>query len=133
VTPVATSLKDTETDLQEEVAGSDRGPRSFVTAYYVQDRAAADLLIDWFQRQKGVASARLDEGLTRTHARGVGVTNAGTVYFGEETWWELTVQSSPKELGPSDVTAWIQLLKRVPADARWRLGPSLVAKPSRIK
>jgi hypothetical protein len=129
VTPVATTLEETEAHLRQEIARPDPGPRRFVTAYYVNDRTAADALIDWFQRQKGVASARLQESLTRTHARGVGIRGARAVYLGEEIWWELTVESPPKELAPGDVTAWIRLLQRVPADSRWRLGPSIVARP----
>jgi hypothetical protein len=128
---VATSLEDTEVHLKEEIERSDSGQRSFLTAYYVNDRTAADLLIDWFQRQEEVASARLQEDLTRTHARGVGIRGARAVYLAEEIWWELTVESPLKKLRPADVAAWIRLLRRVPADTRWRLGPSVVAKPHR--
>jgi hypothetical protein len=70
VTPVSTSLEETEAQLNEEIARADPGARGFVTAYYVNDRTAADLLMDWFRHQKGVASVRLQDGATRTHARG---------------------------------------------------------------
>lgn len=131
VTPVATTLEDTEAQLKEEIARTDAGPtpQRFVTAYYVNDRTAADLLIDWFQRQKGVAAVRLHEGVTRTHARGAGSRDAGAVYLAEEVWWELVVESPAKGLGPDDVAAWVRLLQAVPVDSRWRLGPSVVAKP----
>jgi hypothetical protein len=59
---------------------------------------------------------------------GAGNREAGAVYLAEETWWELVIESLPKELGPGDVAAWIRLLQGVPADTRWRLGPSIVDK-----
>jgi hypothetical protein len=127
--PVATSLEETEAHLKDEITRNGSERRSFVTAYYVIDRTAADLLLDWFQRQEGVASARLQEGLTRTHARGAGNRDAGAVDVAEEIWWELTVEGHPGELGTGDVAAWIRLLESVPADARWQLGPSIVTKP----
>jgi hypothetical protein len=129
VTPVATTLEETEAQLKEEIVriGQEQAHRRFVTAYYVNDRTAADLLTDWFRRQKEVAAIGLHEGVTRTHARGAGNRNAGGVYLAEETWWELEVESEAKELGPGDLAAWIRLLEAVPADSRWRLGPSIVA------
>ena len=131
MTPVATTLEETEVQLKEEIAVTGPGEpgRRFVTAFYVNDRTAADLLIDWFQRHEGIAAVRLHEGVTRTHARGAGTRDAGAVYLAEEIWWELTVESPPQELGPHDVDAWIQILQGVPVDTRWRLGPSTVAKP----
>jgi hypothetical protein len=131
VTPVATTLEETEAQLKEEIARAEPGHTQgrFVTAYYVNDRAGADLLIDWFQRQKGVAAARLHEGVTRTHARGAGSREEGAVYLAEEVWLELVVESAVMELGPGDVAAWIRLLQAVPADSRWRLGPTILAKP----
>ena len=128
VTPVTTTLEETEAQLKEEIARANRGARRFVTAYYVNDRTAADLLMDWFQRQRGVASLHLQEGVTRTHARGAGNREAGAVYLAEEIWWELVVESPAKELWPGDVVEWIRLLQGVPADTRWRLGPSIVGK-----
>jgi hypothetical protein len=129
VTPAATSLEQTESQLKEEIARRDHRPahRRFVTAYYVNDRTAADLLTDLFRRRKEVSAVRLHEGLSRTHARGAGNRDAGRVYLAEETWWELEVESEAKELRPRDVAAWIGLLEGVPADTRWRLGPTIVA------
>jgi hypothetical protein len=131
VTPVTTTLEEIKVQLTEEIAitGPGEPGRRFVTAFYVNDRTAADLLIDWFQRQEGVAAVRLHEGVTRTNARGAGTRDAGAVYLAEETWWELTVESPPQQLGLGDVAAWIRILQGVPADTRWRLGPSIVAKP----
>jgi hypothetical protein len=130
VTPVATTLEETKVQLTEEIAitGPGEPGRRFVTAFYVNDRAAADLLIDWFQRQEGVAAVRLNEGVARTHARGSGNRSAGEVHLAEEIWLELTVESPPQELGPGDVEAWIEMLQSVPVDTRWRLGPSVVAR-----
>lgn len=130
MTPVATTLEETRVALTEEIAVTGPGEpgRRFVTAFYVNDRTAVDLLTDWFQRQKGVAAVRLHDGTTRTHARGAGSRDAGAVYLAEDVWWELTVESPPQSLELSDVDAWIRILKGVPADIRWRLGPSTVAK-----
>ena len=130
VTPVATTLEETKVALTEEIAitGPGEPGRRFVTAFYVNDRTAVDLLADWFQRQEGVAAVRLHEGTTRTHARGEGSPEAGAVYLAEEVWWELTVESPPRKLELGDVEAWIRILKGVPVDTRWRLGPSTVAK-----
>jgi hypothetical protein len=129
VTPVATTIEETEAQLKEEIPRTGSGIRRFVTAYYVNDRTAADLLMDWFQRQKGVASVRLQEETTRTHGHGAGNRDAGAVYLAEEIWGELVVEGLAKELGPGDVAGWIRLLQDVPADTRWRLGPSIVVKP----
>jgi hypothetical protein len=98
--------------------------------YYVNDRTAVDLLTDWFRRQERVAAVRLHESVNRTRAQGAGSPEAGAVYVAEDEWWELEVESPIKSLGPDDVTAWVQLLRAVPADARWRLGPSIVVRPS---
>jgi hypothetical protein len=100
-----------------------------VTVYYVTDRAAIDLLTDRFRRQEGVADVRLHESVSRTWAQGAGSREAGAVYIAEDEWWELEVESPIKGLGPDDVTAWVQLLRAVPDDARWRLGPSIVSRP----
>ena len=131
VTPEATTLEETKVQLREEIAvtGPGEPARRFVTAFYVNDRTAADLLIDWFQRQEGVAAVHLHDGVTRIHARGAGTRDAGAVDLEEENWWELTVESPPQELAPEDVDGWIRILQRVPVDTRWRLGPSTVAKP----
>jgi hypothetical protein len=131
VTPVATTLEETKAQLTEEIAVTGPGEpgRRFVTAFYVNDRMAADLLIDWFQRQEGVAAVHLHDGVTRTHASGAGTRDAGAVYLAEESWWELTVESPPQELAPEAVDGWIRILKGVPVDTRWQLGPSTVAKP----
>jgi hypothetical protein len=131
VTPEATTLEETKVQLTEEIAitGPGEPARRFVTAFYVNDRTAADLLTDWLHRQEGVAAVDLHEGVTRTHARGAGSRDSGAVYLAEEIWWELTVESPPQKLGPGDVEAWIRILQSVPSDSRWRLGPSVVAGP----
>ena len=130
VTPVATTLEETEVQLQEEIAVTGPGEpgRRFVTAFYVNDRTGADLLIDWFQRQKGVAAVRLQDGVRQAHARGAGNRDAGAISLEEEIWWELTVESPPQELDREDVAGWIRILQKVPPDSRWRLGPSFVSK-----
>jgi hypothetical protein len=127
---VATTLEETEVQLQEEIAVTGPGEpgRRFVTAFYVNDRTAADLLIDWFQRQEGVAAVRLQDGVRQAEARGVGNRDAGAISLDEEIWWELTVESPPQELDREDVAGWIRILQDVPADSRWRLGPSIVSK-----
>lgn len=127
--PEPTTLEETEAQLNQEIARTGPGTRRLVTAYYVNDQTAADLLTDWFQRQKDVASVRLQDGATRTRVHGAGNPEEGVVYLAEETWQELLVESPPKELGPGDVARWVRLLQAVPADARWRLGPSIVVKP----
>jgi hypothetical protein len=78
---VATTLEQTKVELTEQIAitGPGEPGRRFITAYYVNDRAAADLLIDWFQRQDGVAAVRMHEGLARTHAGGVVSREAGAL------------------------------------------------------
>ena len=117
--------------LQEEIAVTGPGEpgRRFVTVFYVNDRTAADLLIEWFQRQEGVAAVRLHEGARRAQARGAGNREAGAISLEEEIWWELVVESPPQELDPGDVAGWIRILQDVPADSRWRLGPSIVTRP----
>jgi hypothetical protein len=128
--PVATTLEETESQLRRDLArtGPAQAHRSFVTVYYVNDRTAADLLIDWFHRQEGIAAVRLHDGASRTHARGAGSREAGVVFIAEQKWLEVEVESPSKALGPGDVRAWVRLLQAVPTDARWRLGPSIVAK-----
>lgn len=129
--PEATTLEETEVQLREEIARSTpmQRHRSFVTVYYVNDRTAADLLTDWFRRQEGVAAVRLHESASRTRVQGVASRAGGAVNIAEEEWWELEVESPTRALEASDVTAWVRLLRAVPADARWRLGPSIMAKP----
>lgn len=96
--------------------------------YYVSDQIAAGLLSDWFQRQQGVAAVRLHESPRRFRVQGIASRVGGAVAFAEEEWWELEVESPSGLLEPSDVTAWVRLLRAAPPDARWRLGPSIVAK-----
>jgi hypothetical protein len=132
-TPVATTLEETESQLRRDLARTEpaHAPRSFITVYYVNDRTAADLLMDWFHRQKGVAAVRLHDTASRTQARGAGSREAGVVFIAEQEWLEVEVESPGKALGPGDVTAWIRLLQAVPSDARWQLAPSIVVKPYR--
>jgi len=125
-TPTETTIEQTEAELNREVAGSEAGPRRIVTVYHVNDRSAVDLLMDWLRRQDGVASVRLEDGITRTRTGGAGNRNEGTAYVAEEAWWQVAVEGEVKELGPVDVAGWIRMLRRVPRDVRWRLGPSVV-------
>jgi hypothetical protein len=90
---------------------------------------AAELLADWFRGQAGVAAVTLRESDGRTRVWGTGTTQAGAVRIAEQQWWELLVESPATVLSAGEVTGWLQLLRTVPADARWRLGPSDVAVP----
>lgn len=126
-----TTLEETEARLREDLERATPTQRrvSFVTVYYVNDRTAADLLTDWFRRQEDVAAVRLHESASRTRVQGAASREAGAVSVAEEEWWELEVESPIGALGPGDVTDWVRLLRSVPTDARWRLGPSILAKP----
>jgi hypothetical protein len=129
--PEVTTLEETEAQLRADITRTTptQPHRRFVTVYYVNDRTAIDLFTDWFRRQQGVAAVRLNQSVSRTRAQGAGSREAGAVYLAEETWWGLEIEGPLKELGPGDVAAWIRLLQGVPADIRWRLGPSIVTRP----
>jgi hypothetical protein len=129
VAPVATTLEGTESQLREDLerAGSNQTDRRFVTTYYVNDRTGIDLLTDWFERQKGVAGVHLSDAVSQTRVQGAGSRDVGALDIAEEEWWALEVEGPLKPLGPDDVSAWLQLLRAVPSDARWRLGPSIVS------
>jgi hypothetical protein len=100
-----------------------------VTTYYASDHTAADLLADWFRRREDVAAVTVRETVGDTQAQGGGTTYAGAVRIAQQQWWELVVDGPAGALKARDIGAWLELLRAVPADARWRLGPSDVAEP----
>jgi hypothetical protein len=128
--PVAWTLEETKVQLLEDLAQLSPEQRTrFVTVYYVEDEAAAELLGDWLRRYEQVAAVRLGHVGDATRLQGVGNRYAGRLSVTEQRFWELVVESSPGVLDPSDVTAWLRLLEEVPRDSRWRLGPSMVEQP----
>jgi hypothetical protein len=128
--PTAWTLEETRVQLLEDLAqvSPDQQTR-FVTVYYVEDEAAAELLGDWLRRDDQVAAVQLGHVGDATRLRGVGNRYAGRLSVTEQRFWELVVESSPGMLGPSSVTSWLRLLEEVPRDSRWRLGPSMVEQP----
>jgi hypothetical protein len=131
VAPAAWTLGETEARLREVIPRlSTTAPhRRIVTTYYASDHAAAELLADWFRGRESVAAVTVRESVGRTHVQGGGTTYAGAVRIAEQQWWELVVDGPAGALNAGDIGAWLQLLRAVPADARWRLGPSDVAEP----
>jgi hypothetical protein len=124
------TLEETKVQLLEDLAQLSPEQRTrFVTVYYVEDEAAAELLGDWLRRHNRVAAVGLGHVGDATQVRGVGNRYAGRLSVTEQRFWELVVESSPGMLDPSDVTSWLRLLEEVPRDSRWRLGPSLVEQP----
>lgn len=128
--PAAWTLEETKVQLLEDLAQlSPEQPTRFVTVYYVEDEAAAELLGDWLRRREQVAAVRLGHSGDVTRVRGVGNRSAGELSVTEQRFWELVVESPAGILRPSDVTSWLRILEEVPRDSRWRLGPSLVEQP----
>jgi hypothetical protein len=126
--PQATSIEETEAELSSEIRRGDPGPSRIVTLYHVNDRSAVDILIDWMRRQPEVVSVHLEDAVSRTRGGAAGSRSEGAAYLAEETQWEVAVEGPTQELGTGDVARWIRLLRTVPADSRWRLGPSTVVR-----
>jgi hypothetical protein len=129
--PTAWTLGETDAALRRAIerGAADHSDRRITTTYYVGDQVAAEQLADWFRGRQGVAAVTLRDGGSRTHARGGGTEQAGAVSIAEQQWWELAVAGPPGPLAEGDVSGWLLLLRAVPTDIRWRLGPSDVAAP----
>ncbi len=128
--PTAWTLGETDAALREAIErrSAAHSDRRLTTTYYVSDQAAADQLAEWFRDRQEVAAVTLRQGGSRTHVRGGGTGQAGAVRITEEQWWELAVAGPPGPLADGDASSWLRLLRAVPFDIRWRLGPSDVAE-----
>jgi short subunit dehydrogenase-like uncharacterized protein len=124
--PAAWTLDETAAALREAIKArsADHADRRLTTAFYVSDQAAADRLTDWFRGRPEVDAVELRDGASHTHVRGGGTEQDGAVQVAEAQWWELVVAGAPGPLTQGDVAGWLRLLRAVPADMRWRLGPS---------
>jgi hypothetical protein len=129
--PAAWTLHETEAALRRSIARRSAHPsdRRITTMYYVSDQAAAHQLSYWFRGRDGVGAVTRREGGSQTQVAGGGTGQAGAVRIAEQQWWELAVDSPVGWLGNREVSAWLRLLRAVPADIRWRLGPSDVEEP----